>query len=134
MGNGGKTVTAALKAMEGEGFEPSVPVEDGSFWSPPFERSGPRPSAREELDPAEKRGNSGARYMGFAALNPCFVAGQAGHDAQHVAHVGEGRAERLDVVRCGSDGDFVLAINKRQRLPAFSVDATVSEFCRAPSP
>ncbi len=39
------------------------------------------------------------------------VAGQAGHDAQHVAHVGKAGWKDWNVVRYASDGDFVLVTN-----------------------
>src|SRR5580693_2524938 len=44
----------ADSALERAGFEPLGPPSGRHFSSPPFERSGLRPSAREELDPAEK--------------------------------------------------------------------------------
>jgi predicted nuclease of predicted toxin-antitoxin system len=39
------------------------------------------------------------------------VAGQAGHDAQHVAHIGRAGLKDWDVVRYAQDGDFVLVTN-----------------------
>lgn len=39
------------------------------------------------------------------------VAGQAGHEAQHVAHVGLAGWKDWNVVRYASDGDFVLVTN-----------------------
>jgi predicted nuclease of predicted toxin-antitoxin system len=39
------------------------------------------------------------------------VAGQAGHDAQHIAHVGKAGWKDWNVVRYASDGDFVLVTN-----------------------
>ena len=39
------------------------------------------------------------------------VAGQAGHDAQHVAHAGKAGWKDWNVVRYASDGDFVLVTN-----------------------
>lgn len=39
------------------------------------------------------------------------VAGQAGHDAQHVAHVGRAGWKDWNVARYASDGDFVLVTN-----------------------
>ena len=39
------------------------------------------------------------------------VAGQSGHDAQHVAHVGKAGWKDWNVVRYASDGDFVLVTN-----------------------
>ena len=39
------------------------------------------------------------------------VAGQAGHDAQHVAHVGKAGWKDWNVVRYAGDGDFVLVTN-----------------------
>ena len=39
------------------------------------------------------------------------VAGQAGHDAQHVAHVGKAGWKDWNVVRYASVGDFVLVTN-----------------------
>jgi predicted nuclease of predicted toxin-antitoxin system len=39
------------------------------------------------------------------------VAGRAGHDAQHVAHVGKAGWKDWNVVRYASDGDFVLVTN-----------------------
>jgi predicted nuclease of predicted toxin-antitoxin system len=39
------------------------------------------------------------------------VAGQAGHDAQHVAHVGKAGWKDWNVVRYARDGDFVLVTN-----------------------
>jgi len=50
-------------------------------------------------------------------INECLsidlvsVAGQAGYDAQHVAHVGKGGWKDWNVVRYASDGDFVLVTN-----------------------
>jgi len=41
-----------------------------AFFEPPFERSGLRPSAREELDPAEKERPFRGMLQGFAAFNP----------------------------------------------------------------
>jgi len=64
--------------LEEEGYEPSVPVEDGSFSSPPFERSGPRPSAREEIGPAEKeRPFRGAPHRFLRAFDRHQAAGLA---------------------------------------------------------
>ena len=39
------------------------------------------------------------------------VAGQAGHDAQHVAHIGRAGWKDWNVVRYARDGDFVLVTN-----------------------
>jgi predicted nuclease of predicted toxin-antitoxin system len=39
------------------------------------------------------------------------VAGQAGHDAQHIAHVGRAGWKDWNVVRYARDGDFVLVTN-----------------------
>ena len=39
------------------------------------------------------------------------VAGQAGHDAQHVAHVGKAGCKEWNVLRYAHDGDFVLVTN-----------------------
>jgi predicted nuclease of predicted toxin-antitoxin system len=39
------------------------------------------------------------------------VAGQAGHEAQHVARVGKAGWKDWNVVRCASAGDFVLVTN-----------------------
>jgi predicted nuclease of predicted toxin-antitoxin system len=39
------------------------------------------------------------------------VAGQAGHDAQHEAHVGKAGWKDWNVVRYARDGDFVLVTN-----------------------
>jgi predicted nuclease of predicted toxin-antitoxin system len=39
------------------------------------------------------------------------VAGQAGHDAQHVAHIGRAGWKDWNIVRYGRDGDFVLVTN-----------------------
>jgi predicted nuclease of predicted toxin-antitoxin system len=39
------------------------------------------------------------------------VARQAGHDAQHVAHVGKAGWKDWNVARYASDGDFVLVTN-----------------------
>ena len=39
------------------------------------------------------------------------VAGQAGHDAQHVAHIGKAGWKDWNVVRYARDGDFVLVTN-----------------------
>jgi predicted nuclease of predicted toxin-antitoxin system len=39
------------------------------------------------------------------------VAGRAGHEAQHVAHVGKTGWKDWNVVRYASDGDFVLVTN-----------------------
>jgi predicted nuclease of predicted toxin-antitoxin system len=39
------------------------------------------------------------------------VAGQAGHEAQHVAHVGKAGWKDWNVARHASDGDFVLVTN-----------------------
>ena len=39
------------------------------------------------------------------------VAGQVGHDAQHVAHVGKAGWKDWNVVRYARDGDFVLVTN-----------------------
>jgi hypothetical protein len=39
------------------------------------------------------------------------VAGQAGHDAQHVAHIGKAGWKDGNVVRYARDGDFVLVTN-----------------------
>jgi predicted nuclease of predicted toxin-antitoxin system len=39
------------------------------------------------------------------------VAGQAGHDAQHVAHIGKAGWKDWNVVRHARDGDFVLVTN-----------------------
>jgi len=40
------------------------------------------------------------------------VAGQAGHDARHVAHVGRAGWKDWNVMRYARDGDFVLVTNK----------------------
>jgi predicted nuclease of predicted toxin-antitoxin system len=39
------------------------------------------------------------------------VAGQAGHDARHVAHVGKAGWKDWNVMRYASDGDFILVTN-----------------------
>ena len=39
------------------------------------------------------------------------VAGQAGHDARHVAHIGRAGWKDWNVVRYARDGDFVLVTN-----------------------
>jgi predicted nuclease of predicted toxin-antitoxin system len=39
------------------------------------------------------------------------VAGQAGHDAQHLAHIGRAGWKDWNVVRHARDGDFVLVTN-----------------------
>jgi predicted nuclease of predicted toxin-antitoxin system len=39
------------------------------------------------------------------------VAGQSGHEAQHVAHVGRASWKDWNVVRYARDGDFVLVTN-----------------------
>ena len=39
------------------------------------------------------------------------VAGQAGHDAQHLAHIGRAGWKDWNVVRYARDGDFVLVTN-----------------------
>lgn len=39
------------------------------------------------------------------------VARQAGHDAQHVAHVGKAGWKDWNVAGCARDGDFVLVTN-----------------------
>ena len=39
------------------------------------------------------------------------VAGQAGHDAQHVAHIGRAGWKDWNVVRYARDGDFILVTN-----------------------
>jgi predicted nuclease of predicted toxin-antitoxin system len=39
------------------------------------------------------------------------VAGQAGHEAQHVAHVGKAGWKDWNVVRYVRDGDFILVTN-----------------------
>jgi predicted nuclease of predicted toxin-antitoxin system len=39
------------------------------------------------------------------------VAGQAGHEARHVAHVGKAGWKDWNVARYASDGDFVLVTN-----------------------
>ena len=41
-----------------------------AFFEPPFERSGLRPSAREELDPAEKERPFRGMLQGFCSLQP----------------------------------------------------------------
>ncbi|MGA8611352.1 MAG: DUF5615 family PIN-like protein [Xanthobacteraceae bacterium] len=40
-----------------------------------------------------------------------LVAGESGHQARHVAHVGRAGWKDWNVVRCASDGDFVLVTN-----------------------
>jgi predicted nuclease of predicted toxin-antitoxin system len=39
------------------------------------------------------------------------IAGQAGHEAQHVAHVGKAGWKDWNVVRYARDGDFILVTN-----------------------
>jgi predicted nuclease of predicted toxin-antitoxin system len=39
------------------------------------------------------------------------VAGQAGHEAQHIAHVGKAGWKDWNVVRHAAEGDFVLVTN-----------------------
>jgi predicted nuclease of predicted toxin-antitoxin system len=39
------------------------------------------------------------------------LAGEAGHDAQHIAHVGRAGWKDWNVVRYASEGDFILATN-----------------------
>ena len=39
------------------------------------------------------------------------VAGQTGHDAQHVAHIGRAGWKDWNIVRNARDGDFVLVTN-----------------------
>jgi uncharacterized protein DUF5615 len=46
------------------------------------------------------------------------VAGQAGHDAQHVARVGKAGWKDWNVVRYAADGDFILVTNQCGRFPA----------------
>jgi predicted nuclease of predicted toxin-antitoxin system len=41
------------------------------------------------------------------------VAGESGHEAQHIAHVGRAGWEDLNVVRYARDGDFVLVTNNQ---------------------
>jgi predicted nuclease of predicted toxin-antitoxin system len=41
------------------------------------------------------------------------VAGRAGHDAQHIAHIGRAGWKDWNVVRYARAGDFVLVTNKR---------------------
>ena len=39
------------------------------------------------------------------------VAGQSGHEAQHVAHIGRAGWKDCNVVRYASEGDFILVTN-----------------------
>jgi predicted nuclease of predicted toxin-antitoxin system len=39
------------------------------------------------------------------------IAGQAGHEAQHVAHVGKAGWKDWNVIRYAAEGDFVLVTN-----------------------
>ena len=39
------------------------------------------------------------------------IAGQAGHEAQHVAHVGKAGRKDWNVLRYAAEGDFVLVTN-----------------------
>ena len=39
------------------------------------------------------------------------IAGQAGHEAQHVSHVGKAGWKEWNVVRYAAEGDFVLVTN-----------------------
>lgn len=45
------------------------------------------------------------------SIDLILVASQAGHEAQHVAHVGKAGWKDWNVVRYASDGDFVLVTN-----------------------
>jgi predicted nuclease of predicted toxin-antitoxin system len=45
------------------------------------------------------------------SIDLVLVAGQAGHEAQHVAHVGKAGWKDWNVARHASDGDFVLVTN-----------------------
>ena len=70
-GSGMREVRFAVDSpLEEEGYEPSVPVEDGSFSSPRSSVQGPALPRERSSIPQKRRGHSGVRYMGFAALNP----------------------------------------------------------------
>ena len=45
------------------------------------------------------------------SLDLVAVAGQAGHDARHVAHVGRAGWKDWNVARYASEGDFILVTN-----------------------
>jgi predicted nuclease of predicted toxin-antitoxin system len=45
------------------------------------------------------------------SLDLVSIAGRAGHEAQHVAHIGKAGWKDWNVVRYASDGDFVLVTN-----------------------
>jgi predicted nuclease of predicted toxin-antitoxin system len=48
------------------------------------------------------------------------VAGQCGHEAQHVAHVGRAGWKDGNVVRYAGDGDFVLVTNTTRAISGSS--------------
>jgi predicted nuclease of predicted toxin-antitoxin system len=43
------------------------------------------------------------------------IAGQAGHEAQHVAHVGKAGWKDWNVARYAAEGDFVVVTNNASR-------------------
>jgi predicted nuclease of predicted toxin-antitoxin system len=45
------------------------------------------------------------------SIDPVAVAREAGHDAQHAAHVGKAGWKDWNVARYANDGDFVLVTN-----------------------
>ncbi len=50
------------------------------------------------------------------SIDLVFVASQAGHEAQHVAHVGKAGWKDWNVARHANDGDFVLVTNYSLRV------------------
>jgi hypothetical protein len=64
------TEFASDSPQEGDGFEPSVPRREQHFSRPPFERLGPRFRERGARSRRKGEAPSGARYMGFACLQP----------------------------------------------------------------
>jgi hypothetical protein len=89
--------------LEEEGYEPSVPVEDGSFSSPRSSVQGPALPRERSSIPQKRRGHSGVRYMGFAALNP------AASRALAIERGGEGFSiRRFDGAQLGEKAFLIL--------------------------
>ena len=89
--------------LEEEGYEPSVPVEDGSFSSLRSSVQGPALPQERSSIPQKRRGHSGVRYMGFAALNP------AASRALAIERGGEGFSiRRFDGAQLGEKAFLIL--------------------------
>ena len=103
--------------LEGDGFEPSVPRRGQHFSRPPVRALGARPSAREEIGPAEKerpfRGAShrlcapstGIKPPGLPSSGEAMPRQEGGHEQLSYKRAQEQADEAVDG---GSEGQIEL--------------------------